>query len=369
MELQRDSLIAHALIHRPRWLMISGSFVLSFLALPSTPSMAPMVALLAALLSAAHDSRAHRPNRARAAELWLSVAMGGTLARMGASLSALSTPWGSVALSLAFMALTSAVTFAAVMLSVNVAFRTYTLYGWSRLCIFPVVWTALGWLESLTPLGRLFAWTPLQGNDVYDWMLPYMGLPAIDWITSAWAVVLAEAFMYAGPAEEQKDLDRFTDDPNADALPVEEYDRPRRHMPKLATLLIALALPRFVHNPFPTAELQQPEHSTAVTVACVLPPHSDDSALKRYVQESKRLISGSRLLLWPEGAVSVQTVKEKDDMFTAVQEILKNQPYTWVAVSYTEPAETRGKRRNAVTVVNHERKLFTYYKRNLVPRT
>ncbi|KZV91335.1 hypothetical protein EXIGLDRAFT_837168 [Exidia glandulosa HHB12029] len=353
MEHPRESKIIRTLAQRPRWAVFTASAALGYLALQTTLSLAPLVGLLALLFTAAHDVRAKQPNAAAPAVLWACITLGATIARISPSLTALSTPLGAVVLS----AVMSGVSVAAAMLLVNVAVWSHGLYGWAGLCTFPTIWTGLGWLESTTPLGRLLSWTPLKGSGMYEWIMPYIGPSALDWITAAWAVVFAELILYTSPVEELEDLEPYADDPNVGA-PIEEAEIPRRHVPKLAVLLVALAIPSLIVNPFHQSTPPAERNSTRLPV----------DPLDRYIDESKNFTSNGRLLLWPEGAVTVHSAEQRIAMFQKINDTLTGrQQRTWIAVSYIEPSRAQGKQRNAVTVFGSKGELFTYYKRNLVP--
>ncbi|KAH7106705.1 hypothetical protein BKA62DRAFT_213139 [Auriculariales sp. MPI-PUGE-AT-0066] len=349
---------------RPPLAAISATTVTSYLALSTNPSFVPVVLVLSCILVAAHDAALTSNDNTSAIILihWLAVSVGGTLARLGPSWSALSTPWASLALSFVGIALHAAIAIGAARLSWWMASPALHLPSWTQLVAFPAIWTVIEMGLSQTPVGRLLTWTPMSGYHAYTWTLPFVGVSAIDWLAGAWAVALSHGLIASQDVNEP-----YSDEDDADdrAGHVQKSSS-SKHLPLLVVLLAVLAAPLYVYSP--SHAVDYGAEATLVPVACILPPASDATALSRYLDESKKFVSTARLLVWPEAAVTVSTREEKDHLFHQVRGILNSQHYTWVAVSYLERVSGMEKFKNTLSILSHDAILdFNYTKQHLVP--
>ncbi|KZV91334.1 hypothetical protein EXIGLDRAFT_97570 [Exidia glandulosa HHB12029] len=356
-----------AVSQRRLYVVLPTALLLGYLALGSTPSFIPVVLVLAGLLDIAP-----RLDKRDLSVACLALSFGGTLARCGPAYTALETPGLSLLLSFAVVAAESGVASLVAVGATKLGRKSSS--GWVRLCAFPALWTAWDSL-AMTPLGRLGTWTPAQGYGAYAWTLPFMGAPAIDWVAASWAVVLAS--MLGRPASHPReqnlvDLGLQTNHSDESALLAANAPlgaRPNAGPSRLTLALLALAVPSFFYTPA-TSTTPPPQASTMLTVACILPPKSAGvSDEMRYITESKHYLTTVDLIVWPEGAVRVQTKQEKERMLANVTKMIGIQSHPWVAVSYIEPAgpDAPEKQRNSLTVLNWKQELFTYHKRHLVP--
>jgi len=144
----------------------------------------------------------------------------------------------------------------------------------------------------------------------------------------------------------------------------------------LALCLTFATIPSFLipQLPLPVSDINI---STPLTVGCVLPPFQRYKrhvlTLDDFIHESEKIRSLARVILWPEGAVTFNSVSERDEGLKLVREKL---PGTYIGVSFEEtiddPSDSTGKtplRRTGVAVVDQysPEPYLLYYKRNLVP--
>jgi len=355
------STVGRFVLRRPPAALIPATGAIAYAAMSTVPYFTPLVFLHSGILVGAHDAL-QLPATGALGKIclqWLAISVGGTLARLGPSLHALSTgPAGSIAMSFLFVSIQAALGVGIAQLSLR-AMSYKALPAWQQLLIYPSAWSVTGMAVSLSPVGRLLAVTPADGYSAYAWTLPFIGVSAIDWIVAAWAVVLSQSLFAS----------HLPDVPYADDSDDDEPATPtngRKHVPTLAALLIALAMPSFFHRP--VFDHDSADNATLLPVACILPPPSESLPLIRYIEESKRYMSNAKLLVWPEAAVTVNSAEEKEELFTKVRDLLDNQKQTWIAVSYLERVEKTEKYLNSVTIVGHQQTLPGWSKQHLVPR-
>ncbi|KAF8215954.1 hypothetical protein K438DRAFT_1748801 [Mycena galopus ATCC 62051] len=322
--------------------------------LTMTPSFVPVVFILAALLSYA-PVLFHRPHRYRyLALLWFSISLCSSVGRLIPALNALSTAGPSVAVLLGISAFASAIAILATFVDVFVSSRTGTA---QVALIFPAVWTTLWAAVSHLPLGRLTSWSPMSGTQAYQWMAPWTGPAGVDWVTAAWAVVISQTIGIWYMRTEEDEI------PATGSKRTSRSARPL----VLAVILTALTIPSFI---FPGTPLPVVASKTvsSVTVGCIL-PSKPSPELQDYVDESITLSShhkGSKLLLWPEGAVSFRDTVERDVAFKKIQNRLGGSSGTYLGVSFEEFGASGSRTGIAIISLAAEPHMI-YYKRFLVP--
>lgn len=276
---------------------------------------------------------------------------------------------------------------------------------------------------------RQAAWTPLEGAlfDSTALLIPYFGPLIIDFALALSAGLLAETIIRVsglqdntpsnGSVAPERDLLRHTnldgppDGPpllvdaqhdnatattnwtpllpsarNTDSQAVaddeiesdsheEAPDRgsatPVRSLVIAASQFLGLLALLSTFEPGPGQSIEPLETHTPLSIACVLPspPRGDTrmSALKRYLAESRRLVSSATVLLWPEEAVSLSSEVEWEEMITSVGDVAKDGS-VWIAVGFAAPDFTSGMRTNAVVMVGPGGEVVgEYHKQHRVP--
>ncbi|KAJ6520068.1 hypothetical protein C8R45DRAFT_46547 [Mycena sanguinolenta] len=331
--------------------------------LTTTPTFVPVVVTLAALLLYAPVlfNRNRRHPYVYTSLLWLSISVCSSIGRLVPALSALSTAGPSVAVLLGMSAVASAVAILAIFADVFISSRT----GVAQTVFFPAIWTSLWVAISHLPfnMGRLTSWSPAGGTQAYQWMAPWTGPAGIDWVTAAWAVVISQSIgiWYMGGTEE-------------DEIPT--MGTPKRNSRSgqpwvLALILTTLTIPSFI---LPTSPLPVVLSDTVSSfrVGCVL-PSTTSPELDDYITESLALNSqfkGTKLLLWPESAVSFRSPSEREDAFNSILEKLEHNHDAYWGVSFEERFTSdsgTSKSRNGIVLLSHEGVQMEYYKRSLVP--
>lgn len=338
-----------------------------------SPAALPIVLNLAVLLT---YSRIFVPRQGawkHAAFLWLGLTLGGALPKLGASWSALDSPGTSVVVLLGITGLNSLFSILVVVLDAKICMQYSS--PWSQVALFPSLWVTL-WsgVAYVSPIGRLSAWSPTEGTDAYLWLMPFLGPVAIDWIVAAWAATLSQAFA----AWYMNDTSIIPDTPLVgDVINDIRGAKPSQAQSsiRLATLLVALAIPSYFYPIYPAPILSQ--HTTPLSVACVLPPpiryKHHTLSLNDYITESEKLTSSAKILLWPESAVVFTSDGEKETAFEQIQTRVTG---SYVGVSFEEafadPTDKTGlkaARRNGFALISKDSKTphLVYYKRKLVP--
>ena len=362
------SVVLGALLHRYRnVLFISLAFILSTVSLRLSPPLLPIILDLAVLLTYSRIF-VPRPGALKyAAFLWLALTIGGSLPKLRASSSALSSPGISVAVLVGTSGLNALFSIFAIVLDAKLCMRFSS--AWSQVTLFPSLWVAL-WsgVAYLSPIGRLSAWSPTEGTYFYSWLIPFLGPPAIDWIAAAWAAILSQVFAawFMSYTSILPDLH-----PRAnEATKLSQGQSSTR----LAVLLVALAIPSYYTPIYPAPILSQ--STTPLSVACVLPPPGRYKhfalTLNDYISESQKL-SSSKILLWPESSVIFNSNSEKEAAFREIRERVRG-PYVGVSFeeAFADPSDKsglKGARRNGFALISNysAETHLVYYKRKLVP--
>ena len=259
-------------------------------------------------------------------------------------------------------------------------------FSWFRLTAFPAFWASVwGIVSLLSPVGRLFVWSPVTGLGPYTWVSSYLGTWGIDFVVAGWSVVLTETiavpiFQYAPSTEDTEGPENavhfapFTDNPGE--TPSEDYSK-SRHKHVFTVLLLALALPSLwtdiIPNPTYTTT------TTPFTLGCVLPqthlPHTKPHSptLQDYIDETKKM-SHAKLVLWPEGALKFDKEEERNKTFEIIaHDLLKRYKGLHIGLGFeeyaTEPQNNRASKRNGIALLVEDKIVLQYYKRHLVPST
>ncbi|KAJ7246278.1 hypothetical protein B0H12DRAFT_1073218 [Mycena haematopus] len=344
----------------PNVFYLSTASTAALFGLTMTPTFVPVVFTLAALLLYA-PVLFHRPNPyVHTALLWFSMSLCSSFGRLIPALAALSTAGPSIAVLLSMSAVASAVAILAIFADVFVSSRT----GWAQAVLFPAIWTSLWVGISHLPLnlGRLTSWSPMSGIQAYQWMAPWTGPAGVDWVTAAWAVVVSQSIgiWYMGSMDE-------------DDIPTTAKRNSRSAKTwVLALILTALTIPSFVLPASPLPAVSS-DTVSSFQVGCVL-PFETSPGLQKYIDESVELNSqgkGTKLLLWPEGAVSFRNASEKDAAFASIQHALESNHHAYWGVSFevrdTSDISGTSTSHMGLALLSHEGVHMDYYKRFLVP--
>lgn len=355
----------------------AGVAALSLTSLTSVPSFIPLVLTLTTIHLYIRIIHRRENFLSRLFVFWGAISLGGSFANVSSAIDALSTPAMSLAVLATMTLFQTAFALFITLIDVRSSGRFKT--PWAQMLLFPALW-ATSWklAASISPLGRLLMWSPVQGFEAYQWIMPIAGPAGIDWTVAACAVVLSQVAgaWLMGPGQD-------TDEGN---LTINEFDdiirRPPPpsqplHVLTLTSLLVALTVPSFVISatPLPISSTA----STPLKVGCVLPSSiydkSEGSALERFIKASAKLNSAN-ILIWPESAVTFASPAERDAAFV---EVRKRVVGPSVGVSFEEyvPAEESGRvgmRRNGFALLAPSGSTdpgpavdLQYFKRNLVP--
>jgi hypothetical protein len=342
---------------------------LAFIALSPSPNAVGVVGLLTALQL---YPRCFSTRSAKYFTPWAASTIGATMSHFKATSNALQGPSVlSMILLMAISAIVSAVSVGGVYIDARVGKKRR--YNWSRLAGFAAFWATIwGTISIITPVGRLLTWSPVTGLGPYTWVSAFLGPWGIDFIVAAWSVALTE--LVATPLAQSASLIGAT--PYADN-PDEPTPRDRfalNHKSAFTLSLLALAIPGFwsPHIPNPTYTLD----TTPFTLGCVLPqthlphrtPHSPN--LADYIAETRKM-TGAKLVLWPEHALSFDTEADRNATF---DRIVKDVPQKGLHIGFgfeeniQEHRNNRASKRNGFALLVDGKVVLQYYKRNLVPR-
>lgn len=344
---------------------VSTAFVLA-LSLTATPSLLPLVLLLA-LLRIYVTTVAPRAVLVHVV-LWITMTVGISLAHLLPSLHALSTPTISIITLLLLSALSSAVPLALILLDHPISARVQS--PWSQITLFPAIWaTVWSGVAYVSPLGRLTTWSPIYGLESYTWMTRLTGGVGTDWVVAGWAVIGAHAIDTWLLSDVRGEEPLIPHELPADASRQSSVSK----SPKLALLgiiLVALALPSFFTHDLPLPPFSS--NATPLIVGCVLPTGRSQEftpTLDDFIAESKKMTS-AKVLLWPEGAVKFNSPSEKEEALNRIRQEVRG-PYVGVSFEDFVPSEggRSGMRRTGVSIVSNDsdETLLSYYKRQLVP--
>ncbi|KAL1951449.1 hypothetical protein VTO73DRAFT_598 [Trametes versicolor] len=371
-------------IRHPSRVYLTLGPLLALGALTPTPSLPPLILLLAILrLQAATLIPRRNWSGAVAQVICVSLATG--VVHAAASLHALSTPFTSLIV-LAGLS-TVATTIAAGAIAAGYYTERASQTHWARATLFPATWaTTWAAVERGSPIGQLATWSPVVNLGGYGWLRQVGGQAAINWVVAAWAVVIADvagAWMM-GPGGEQEpgseDLVSLVDDGSL-VHPVPKarsaISAKARRTLVMTAVLMTLAVPSYM-----VSDLPPPVSAPDVTpfgVACAMPyPQRNGHAtgppsLKDYVAESKTLQSQAKIILWPESAVHFTAAGEREEAFAKISRQIANGTYYGIGFEEVVHSDSSdgvwkaGMRRNGLVLLGWEGVVYEYYKRNLVP--
>jgi hypothetical protein len=353
----------------------------------------------------------------------LMSALGGSLARLGPGMEALSTPGVSIVVLLLGSGVYASIFFIPIVIFVSTVRRASSPFV--KIMLFPALWATTVTIASYgSPVGRVGVWSPVYGMDLYRWLLPYFGEVVQDWIVALCAVLLlqiAEQAHWSPPllfvAAIHRPLNGL--DPNAgrpsplewpneaitdaerdsityysvatantDARGGEQEASPsgwgnlpvRSETIFTVALLAILAMPSIIAPSLVHAYPESPRNTdvTSLQVACIMPTLAPSTSPKTlfetYRAESAAYGSLARIHLWPESAVRFDTAKERSEYFEEVRKVAATYGI-WIGVGFDDfaPQEAgdvkgrEGMRRNGLALVGPQGIEFEYLKQKLVP--
>lgn len=368
-------------IRHPNWVFISLTSFLSYLALGPSPQFLPLILLLSALQLHTRLVLRRPLAIARLGTLWIFMSIFISAAHLPTVQAAVPPSLYFLITSLSVAGLASATAIISVV--VDTHFSRRVQHSWSQLTFFPPLWATVWWFFSImSPIGRLIAWSPVQGTYTYQWLLPYLGPIGIDFVVGAWAVIICQATetLVVGsphvdlhlPGGREHAVSSYR--PEDDIEDAEDHhhrrpDRMRGNM-LLAVILGLAALPS-LQPPLPSPVSSS--STTILSVACALPyVPGGRPTLQNYKDETKKLVPHAKVILWPEGAIRLDSPEQRADFIKDIRRISQG---SLVAVGFEEYAlpdshstGRAGLKRNGLLVIDSEHGVvYEYYKRNLVP--
>ena len=299
--------------------------------------------------------------------LLCALAFGASISRYQAALSALSASAESISVLLGSALFLSFLTLVALYLDTK--YCTHFKSSWAQITFFPALWATL-WciITYMSPVGRLSTWSTADHLDAYNWIVPIAGPASKDWIIGAWAVVMSQFIeaWYMGRPDEDLLLDN---QPSR-----QQFGGFHFQVGILALCLSFATIPSFLIPQFPLP-VTNIDVSTPLTVGCVLPSFQRYKhhvlTLDDYIEESKKIQSLAKIILWPEGAVVFNNASERDQALQLVREKITGS-HTGVSFEETidDPRDLTGRtsiRRTGIAIVSKDSEAHIYYKRHLVP--
>lgn len=386
--------------------------IVSIIALPVSARPFPLSVLVAALITLLNAVLIDASAPDQAPQLGfvgiaLAVSIGASLAKIVPSVSALSSPWLSVVV--LFLQALVETCYSLVIIALYVLGSQRVSSSTARVLLFPAIWcTGIAIASGTSPVGLLGTWSPIEGMDVFKWLLPHLGQPSQDWVVALLAILLAQVLQLfqsseAPPIQKAATHDLLGDtigEAPAQTLFVNNQAHERQPLlgqnlpdieytahshgasiPILTAVLALLAAPSVL---FPQITHAYPNPvisngTTAITVACILPeipnpPRSPNrtTLASAYLAESISVGGRARIHLWPESAAIFENESDRIRFLERDVTSLAQTNEVWVGVSFEDSAprsrnDPRDMRRNGVSLVGPDGILFTYFKQNLVP--
>jgi len=384
MDLQRTLFNNH-----PHITYAGLSGILAIFSLGPTPGMIPIILNLSLLLV---YSRILFPTYAqhtvrRTATLWTFLTVGGSIPRLTASIHALSQPSVSIISLFLLSGVTSILSIGALQLETRAGSRYKS--DTVDLFLFPAIWaTFWSTIAYLSPLGILSTWSPVEGTEAYNWLVPFFGQEFLNWVAAAWAVVISQTLMsfymgskddedsYPGPLIPTDPLNGHHHGVGNEASDVRSSVTGKNKTALLAVGLVLLTVPSYIINSLPLP-IDDVDKVTPLVVGCALPKFDiykhHEPVFDDFLEESKKLDSAANFILWPEGAVRFHSEAERNDALAEVREKVRH-AYVGVAFEETlddpkDPGNRQGIRRTGVAIVSNKTTTphLLYYKRHLVP--
>ncbi|KAH9846863.1 hypothetical protein C2E23DRAFT_890544 [Lenzites betulinus] len=376
-------------ISHPSRVYLTLGPILALGALTPTPSLPPLILLLA-VLRLQTDTVIPRSDWKGGVAQVASVSLATAVVHAAASLHSLSTPSTSLLVLGVLSLVTSSI--AAGSLAVGYYTERASQTQWTRTALFPATWaTTWAAVEHLSPIGQLATWSPVVNLGGYSWLRQVGGQVAINWVVAAWAVIIADvagAWMM-GPNPNGEVGDGFEGENGGSLVddgrirdrpipPTRPAVSPRTRRTLVMTgFLLALAVPSYVISERPPP-VSAPD-VTPLGVACAMPyPQRNGEAtgppsLKDYVAESRTLQSQAKVILWPESAVHFNLPGERKEAFEKIRPQIANGTYYGIGFEELVHPDSAddvwkvGMRRNGLVLLGWEGVVYEYYKRHLVP--
>lgn len=363
-------------------------FVLALGALPPSPSLPPLILLLAVLRLQVFTVIPRRNWSSGLLQIG-AISLAITVVHVKSSLHALSTPSVSIIVLISLSGVTTSIAGAALAVGYFVERAKLTN---TTVTIFPAVWaTAWAVVEYCSPIGQLATWSPLVQLGGYAWLRQIGGQVAINWVVAAWSVIIADAagaWMLGSSGESDRVnatpdpinyLDSDPPAPNANRERVAAYSSADRSRLAILVVLLALAVPSYFISDMPSHVLAP--DVTPFGVACALPypmrngeylgpPNLDD-----YIAESRKLQGQANIILWPENAIRFESRNEREEAFEKIRDTNAINRGVYYGVGFDELVHEDspdgvwkvGMRRNGLVLLGAEGVVYEYYKRHLVP--
>lgn len=253
---------------------------------------------------------------------------------------------------------------------------SWCMHPWSQLVLFPALWaTTMHLLATVTTLGSLFTWSPTYGVDAYDWLRPIVGPIGIDWFVGCWSVILSEvAGAWIACFEREYDVYDTAELASTTADSGEDDECPKRSLwiICLSAFLCCLALPSYTLSNLPIPIYSTP--TKPLHLACALPfvkRSKGEPTLEEYVDETKRLVSSAKVVLWPENAIRLTNDRMKKEIVDQVADIAAG---SLVGIAFEGHISTQNATseldglRSGLMIVDKNGIVMEYYKRHLTPR-
>ncbi|KAM5530733.1 hypothetical protein V8D89_015593 [Ganoderma adspersum] len=373
-------------------------FILALGALSPSPSLPPLILLLAVLRLHVFTALP-RSNWTSGLLQGGAISLAITVVHVRSSLHALSsTPSISFIVLIFLSATTTAIAGSALAVGYFVERAKLTA---ATVTVFPAVWaTTWALVEYLSPIGQLATWSPVVQLGGYAWLQSIGGQVAINWVVAAWSVVIADAagaWMVGSSEESEKDTtpapdSRLIDDdahPDPSSVLIANGARTAAQTSSTTTttvdktrlilllVLLALAVPSYFISDLPShvAALDV----TPFGVACALPypmrngKYLGPPKLNDYISESRKLQGQANVVLWPESAVNFKSRNEREEAFAKIRETINRGVYYGVGFDEDVDEDSPdgvwkvGMKRNGLVLVGFEGVVYEYYKRHLVP--
>jgi len=368
---------ATLLQNHPLAITSSVACILTALALGPTPTFLPLVGLVAVLRVGTRLILPRPHAKRRLVILTAFITLGTSIAYGAEGLTALSSMAGSLAALVGLSSVSSGIT-------ILPFFVASKFDSYENPFVFPAIWASV-WsvVSSSNPVGRLGAWSPLLGLGGYSWTRPYLGAVGLDWILAAWAEIVGAifiAFLWGGNSSEEPLEDTSSHNEEDQSNPVQQPNQYRQNqrssflVPILFVIVCAASIPSFSTDvlPLPISS----DDTVPLGLACALPTiTSEEQPIHSYLNETLRLAPLARLVLWPEGAIAFDSLRDRENKLEEVRKAAARNGI-FIGVSFTEPApesmdtdDARRKMRNGMALVTATGTVYEYYKRNLVPGT
>lgn len=375
--------IPKLIVYYPSAVSILFSSNFAFIALGPSPKFIPLILLLVTLKIYVGIIVHRQYAFVKLFAIWFFLTVSISASHLTSVLEASSSPGYALIGLISTIGLTSI--FAAIPILVDIAYSRHVRNLWFQLSFFPAAWATTWWLVSyLSPIGRLTTWSPVQGLDVYDWIIPYFGPIGIDFLVGAWTVILSQIagiwIVGTPPMSVQDDEGaHLISAPSLDENFV--YDNRGNssnqiHRSRQTFLFIAMTSVGLLALTSLQPVLPLPTNSfstSMLSVACALPyKPNQNPTFDDYLAQTVQLVSTAKVILWPEGAVRFNSAKEKTEAVGKIQNIAQG---SLIGVAFEEyaPSDTQSRtqlRRNGIMFIDQKHGVVNeYFKRNLVPCT